>query len=387
MRNVVFVCAVAAAPTPQPTATPSPTLTPTPEPTATPTPKPTATPEPTPTPAPTSTPEPTATPTPTAEEAAAARLSELVPWLQSPPDGAHDEVAGAGRLDEVAKAQWYVDGLNDEDMMLLATLWSIRKASPTMYKDLLQSYEARSRTITLPLAGKVRLWAFDPVSFREDEDPLQSMEDVARVIEAFMDEPFPESDVIMVSSHGTQYGGLGWHAGRFIYVARGRQVPLRAPTVYHEVVHYYFGGSIGPSWLVEGGATFVEAATKDAVGVETLEERRRHARMDMERICHDDGIRIIRQLNAPRASQTTGAHLCDYIMGEHILISLSLTLGEQVTSSALRDLYVLHRTEGRPVREEEIYRAFLKHTPPGLESEFRALYRRLHGGTYDEEEG
>ena len=271
MRSVVFVCAVvaallvaacsepsaqpapdtptaiavvAAAPTPQPTSTPTPeptstpesTATPTPQPTSTPTPEPTSTPEstatPTPEPTATPTPEPTATPTPTAEEAAAARLSELVPWLQSPPDGAHDEVAGAGRLDEVAKAQWYVDGLNDEDMMLLATLWSIRKASPTMYKDLLQSYEARSRTITLPLAGKVRLWAFDPVSFREDEDPLQPMEDVARVIEAFMDESFPESDVIMVSSHGTQYGCLGWHARRFIYVTRGRQVPLRAPAVY-----------------------------------------------------------------------------------------------------------------------------------------------------------
>ena len=32
--------------------------------------------------------------------------------------------------------------------------------------------------------------------------------------------------------------------------------------------------------------------------------------------------------------------------------------------------------------EEEIYGTFLKHTPPGLEDEFRDLYRRLHGGPF-----
>lgn len=101
------------------------------------------------------------------------------------------------------------------------------------YDDLLQSYEVRSRTITLPLAGEVRLWAFDPASFREGEDPLRPIEDVARVTEALMSEPFPMGDVIMVTSYGSKYGGGGWHVSQFIYVARGRQVPLWAPIVYH----------------------------------------------------------------------------------------------------------------------------------------------------------
>ena len=211
-----------------------------------------------------------------------------------------------GLPDELAQAPWYADGLNDRDLALFSTLGSVRGNSRLLYDALVDSYDAKSRSIFLPLAGEVRLWAFDPIEFREGEDPLLQMEDVARVIEAFMAEPFPATDVIMVTSYDTRFGGGAWHAGQYIFVARWGQVPLWAPTVYHEVAHYYFGGSIGPSWLVEGGATFIEALTRDAVGVESLEERRRHARRDMERICHADDLRNIQQLNALQSRRTTG---------------------------------------------------------------------------------
>ena len=108
--------ASAPSPTPDPTATPrrQPTATPTLVPTATPTPLPTATP----------TPLPTATPTPTAEEAAAARLSELVPWLQSPVDDAHDEAADvliavwlldASLAERTAQLPWLADGVSEHE--------------------------------------------------------------------------------------------------------------------------------------------------------------------------------------------------------------------------------------------------------------------------------
>ena len=51
-------------------------------------------------------------------------------------------------------------------------------------------------------------------------------------------------------------------------------------------------------------------------------------------------------------------------------------------SSALRELYLRSEHDDLSQTEEDIYRAFLKHTPPGLEDEFRDLYRRLHGGPF-----
>ena len=64
------------------------------------------------------------------------------------------------------------------------------------------------------------------------------------------------------------------------------------------------------------------------------------------------------------------------------LISLHLTLGEEATSPALRELYLRSEHYGDRSTEEQIYRTFLKHTPSGLEEEFRDLYRRLHGGPF-----
>ena len=117
-----------ATPTLEPTATPTPepTETPTPEPTETPTPEPTETPtltptlEPTATPTPRPTPTPTATPTPTPEEAAAAHLSTIIPWFDSPPDSAHSNareslvslwLRDANLGDAVGRMPWIADGV------------------------------------------------------------------------------------------------------------------------------------------------------------------------------------------------------------------------------------------------------------------------------------
>ena len=75
-------------------------------------------------------------------------------------------------------------------------------------------------------------------------------------------------------------------------------------------------------------------------------------------------------------------------MGEHFLLSVFETIGEEATASALRELYLFSREGQRPeehglrVTEESIYHTFLNHTPPGLKEQFRNLYRRLHGGPY-----
>ena len=293
----------------------------------------------------------------------------------------------SGRLDELAQAPWYADGLNDADLALLSILDSVRYFSPPLYDEFLRSYEVKAKTISLPLRGEVRLWAFDPVSYHELEDPLLMIEEVARATEAFIGAPFPASHVIMVTSYDRRHGGGAWHAGSFIYVSRWGEISLWPQTVYHEVGHYYFGGGIGPQWLVEGGAKFMEAVTRDTLGVESLDRRRTRSRYEMELYCYGDDIRNIQQLNVRQSRiHNVGPHICNYPMGEHFLLMLTLTVGKEASSAALRELYLLSQSQGRPVTEEEIYRAFLKHTPPALEDEFRALYKRLHGGTFGDED-
>lgn len=197
--------------------------------------------------------------------------------------------------------------------------------------------------------------------------------------------PFPVADAIMVIPSFPKHGTRGYFGGNHLVSARYGSDRLPRSLVYQLVAFYYFGGGIGPLWLTVGGAKLIEAITWDELGVESLDERRRNVQREMEWNCHADDLRNIQQLNKLQARLTTGPHLCNYILGEHFLLTMVEALGEQASSAALRDLYVLRRTAWGQATEEEIYRAFLRHTPPELEAEFRALYRRLHGRTYDEE--
>ena len=143
----------------QPAATPAPTVAPGPMPVqSTPTPAPTVAPSPTPVqpaatpaPAPTLPPAPTSTPpaTPAAEEVAAALLSSVIPWFNSPPDAAHRRAAelltalwlrdtGIGYA--AALASWVADGLTADEA---ETLEFLEAAEPEFAEMLLQS----------PLAG------------------------------------------------------------------------------------------------------------------------------------------------------------------------------------------------------------------------------------------
>ena len=42
-------------------------------------------------------------------------------------------------------------------------------------------------------------------------------------------------------------------------------------------------------------------------------------------------------------------------------------------------LYLLAQSEGPNLTDEDVHRAFLKHTPEALEAKFRDLYKQLHG--------
>ncbi len=103
--------------------------------------------------------------------------------------------------------------------------------------------------------------------------------------------------------------------------------------------------------------------------------------------CYSRGIRSLQQLNELQSREPDLQTVCHYSLGAYFLLSLYTTLGEEATSTALRELYLLLQSEGSAaVTEEEIYQAFLRNTPPGLEDEFLALYRQFHTPDFMAEE-
>ncbi len=117
--------------------------------------------------------------------------------------------------------------------------------------------------------------------------------------------------------------------------------------------------------------------TNDRIGLESLEDRKPTAWGLVESNCFDQGIRNIQELNERQETSDRGL-ICNYSLGAYFLLSLFETLGEEATGTALRELYLLSESEERWVTEAEIYSAFLKSTPSGLEEEFLSLYRQIH---------
>ena len=266
-----------------------------------------------------------------------------------------------------------------------------------MYDNLLRTPFVRSRVVALPLAGEVTIYVVRNDPFPPDSGWLTSVEESARIIEEFMGEPFPTTDVILVvlntdpSSGGVNFeyrheesrsGPVdgGFYSGNQMWMFRPDDRVVREDSVItHETAHYYF--HIGPLWLVEGGAEFMTSYV--------LHGPSRHLRSWVGDICrHDDEpIENIRHYNYIRdhvydgdfgSSRGARLYLCAYVMGEVFLGAVFDAIGEEAMSAAVRELYL----ERESTTEEDIYRAFLRHAPEDRKDVFRYVYRRLHGGEY-----
>ena len=269
---------------------------------------------------------------------------------------------------------WFADGLGEEETAFVAALDAAKRYSDAWYHSLLQARYAQSTTITLPLAGEVRVWVFWHVPFPSSDDTLDLIEDVVLASEKIMSVPFPTTDVILLFVDQETWGrGGGINSGEYMVVARSEGSPNYRGLIYHETAHYY---KLGLSfWFTEGGAEFITAYTMDQVGFESLESHR--ADLQGSTYCAEEGFENLQKLLDYEES-----HGCNYGLGNLFLISLLKLLGKDVMSAALSELYLQPELKGRDLSEEGFYRTFLKHTPSELRDEFRDMYRRLHGGPY-----
>ena len=270
---------------------------------------------------------------------------------------------------------WFDDGLNEEDVAFVALASEISRYSiDSEFPSLISAWDAEHTTVSLPLAGEVRIWVISHDTNLDLDDTLSWIEDAVHASETVISVQFPTDDVILwIPEPGMEYGPQGgYHADEFMVTATN---VIDVHTLYHETAHYY---SLGLSfWFTEGGADFIAAYTLDRVGERSLESSQAVLQDVLLRECASDGFDKIIQLLDYGES-----HGCNYWLGNNFLISLLGLLGEEATSAALKELYLQPELKGRDLTEEDFYRTFLNHTPSPLKDEFRDLYERLHGGSY-----
>ena len=307
---------------------------------------------------------------------------------------------GLERWGRLTSQPWFADGLDHQEIALITVLGNSLSAGPIsgitdkrqLFLDFLQTHYTQTKTVSLPLAGDVNIWVFRANPFPSHEDVPSAIEDSARIAEEFTGLPFPTNDIILLIDGSI---GRGGHLSSSMILG---ETTLRS--VYHETAHYYFGNTLirGPVWLTEGGAEFITALVRDQKGIQTLDDRKAELLRPeyVYAYCVDTYRNLWGLHSVPPLELLYSFEACPYNMGEYFLMEVYETIGKDALASAIRDmpdrLYLPDNTlfpSGKPsreeqehVREEELYRILMKHTPADRQTEFRELYLKLHGGPF-----
>ena len=284
---------------------------------------------------------------------------------------------------QLSRQPWFVDGLDDEETAFVTVLGLAAEGNQELYHDLLQTHFTLAGSVSLPLAGDVRIWVFQTTPFPPYDDVLQTIDDTVRIAEGFMEVPFPTNEIILLIQNEIYPAHFGY------FMSLPRIYTGRVWGVAHETAHYYFAYSIpGPSWLVEGGAEFMAALVNDRTGVESLSDRRSELRAAYD-YCVDE-LRIRNLWHLDYFYGIDG--ICEYNMGEYFLLNVYETIGPQALAATLQDIAVsLLTSDSNDLPsgflsdngwERDIYHALQKHTPAERQDEFHKLYVNLHGGPY-----
>ena len=295
-------------------------------------------------------------------------------------------------LRSLTRQPWFSDGLTASESALLSVLGIVSERAHPQFQELTESHHIETTTVKAPLGGDIQLFAIRWTPFPPDDNTLQLMREAVLGTEKFMGTAFPKDDVILfvaephfrtsVSSYQ-----VGWNRlGRHMFITGPEFRRNFEGSVYHETAHYYLAPPTGPRWLYEGGADFLERLVYQDTGRRTQEDSARLLQSKLDRRCSPEGLEKVQQavdlehqLTRQELYQSS-AYVCQYYLGEQLLWRLFELLGPSNATMALKELYLLAESEGRPVTEEEIYRTYLRHASPEKVEEFKELYRRLHGG-------
>lgn len=291
--------------------------------------------------------------------------------------------------DQLTEQSWFTDGLNGSEAALVSTLFETARKSPPLVSSLLESHFTEHKTTSLPLAGNVDIWVVHNAPPPSGEDLLKTIEDTVRISENFMGTPFPTTDIILfvVTPIEGQYGIGGAHYGSHMVLERSLGSVNNIP---HETAHYYFYFNFGQVWVREGAAEFMEALINAQTGGQSLADRSAQLAIEAAGKCIASGTENIRHFSYELEHIYEGRFYpggCGYILGENFLHNIHFILGAESMSVALRELYSRYEVyllldPVQPPSEEDIYDAFLMHTPPDRLEAFQDLYRRLHGGHF-----
>jgi hypothetical protein len=301
--------------------------------------------------------------------------------------------AAPNDLAELTRQSWYKDGLDDLEAAFVSTLADRAQRSPEEFRAIVPAHQARTQQFTLPLAGDVQIFVFRRTEFHPHDPVMTQVEDAARAMEGLMGVPFPRREIIVLYIDPLDLQAvvgdviLAQYVGTHLLVTRPEVIQGDyRHALAHEVAHYYWSSRNAALWFREGGADFLASYALDRSQQRSLADRRSKLDAFDLRTCAGRGIETIQRLIDLLAAEGYTKHsespyfLCNYILGEFLLLNFYQVMGAEGSTAAWGELYLLAESEKGPLTETEIYRSFLRNTPADRVDEFKEVYNRWHGG-------
>ncbi len=272
---------------------------------------------------------------------------------------------------------WFRKGPGEEENAIQVVLQSFIDQE-RVYLGLIDDARVISESVSLPLAGETKLFVVSRSRPQDAERVLWTASIGLKAIEEFVGEPWPKQNVVFVLEPEWDGSTVGSH--------QGDHIVLKHPGGFltlHLLAREYFSGIT--DWIDKGAAHFLVNYTA-GVHEGTLERVQRYERDRVDRNvgkCAESGASNIQEwldivsIGDYQGSDSPVAE-CQFHLGEAFILGMYESLGHDVVSASLRQLYNLKGE--RAVGEEDVYRVFHENTPSDMRAEFRELYLQLHGG-------
>ena len=311
-------------------------------------------------------------------------------------------------LELVREQRWFQDGLTDTEAIFIpilvrhADLRTLEIFGKDDFRVLATGDfvdKSRSDIIATPLSGTVKLISFNLPEFFVEEF-LSLVSDAVRTQEEIIGEPFPVDEIPILftpppESKTSNSTIIGFFVGTHIIVEPSLAIKDAKRIVTHELAHYYLSGSANrglPLWFGEGGPDFTASFLMAQTGVQSIPDRKR----DFGGFSNSEVAYCDRSLGVPNIQKLldfierdgyyehrdSQLYVCNYILGEHLFLILYEAMGQEHFTAAMNQIYNSAKTADRLITEEEIYQAFLRHTPKEKISDFQDIYDRWHGGRF-----
>ena len=275
------------------------------------------------------------------------------------------------------------DGISDEEAKIVATLQDASSFQTDIFDQLLDpdTVTLEERTVNLPHTGEMQLTI---IRIRPGvERSMDLLERAVRIVEGFVEMPFPVRHVIFLAENTSRSGiGLDFSnmsGRREKYDTNDYPEVDVLHVLAHEASHLYWNSAWNRHWIEDGLGAFFQsfimrqASVGPGVPVVPLWRAKNGPCPYMTSIAERD-----RELDIPGVRVISN---CSDSLGDRLFQDLWRSLGESVFRQGLANLYVMARS-GAPVGECK----FRKYNKAGIcevEAAFKAAAPAEAAATVD----